>query len=82
MKEEQLYGFYTGLKLLNSLRLTTQVPNTPEIVTNKVKSKEVNLLQGENKASLRVKSLPAGIYFLQLESKEGVQYSLGKFIRG
>lgn len=47
-----------------------------------VKSKKVDLQEGENEASLRVKSLPAGIYFLQLEDKEGMQYSLGKFVRG
>lgn len=46
-----------------------------------VKSKKVDLQSGENQASLRVKSLSAGIYFLQLENKEGMQYSLGKFIR-
>ncbi len=47
-----------------------------------VKTKQVDLQEGENQASLRVKSLPAGIYFLQLESNTGKNYSLGKFIRG
>jgi len=53
-----VYGFYTGLKLLNSLRLTTQVPNTPEIVTNKVKSKEVIKEFGKRKAILRRPLIP------------------------
>lgn len=30
----EVYGVYAGLNLLNRFGLTTQVPNTPEIVTN------------------------------------------------
>ncbi|MDR3215983.1 MAG: hypothetical protein LBT55_01030 [Clostridiaceae bacterium] len=33
--EGDVYGYYSGLSLLNSLGLTTQVPNTLEIVTTK-----------------------------------------------
>ncbi len=32
--EKQVYGIYSGLTLQNSLSLTTQITNTPEIVTN------------------------------------------------
>ncbi len=32
--EKQVYGIYSGLTLQNSLSLTTQIANTPEIVTN------------------------------------------------
>ncbi len=32
--EKRVYGIYSGLTLQNSLSLTTQIANTPEIVTN------------------------------------------------
>ncbi len=32
--EKRVYGIYSGLTLQNSLSLTTQITNTPEIVTN------------------------------------------------
>ena len=32
--EDNPFGVYSGLKLLNDLRLTTQVPNVSEIITN------------------------------------------------
>lgn len=37
-EKEETFGYYTGLKLLNMIRLSTQVPNTIEICTNKEKN--------------------------------------------
>lgn len=36
---KEVYGFISGMRLLNELGLTTQVPNSYEIVTNQVKTK-------------------------------------------
>lgn len=38
-KENDIYGIYNGLKLLNSFSITTQIPSTIEIITNKESSK-------------------------------------------
>ncbi len=35
----EIYGYFSGTALLNSLGLTTQVPNTPTIVSNKESSR-------------------------------------------
>lgn len=42
---ESVFGYFAGLSLLNSLGLTTQVPNTLEIVTTKesTRVREINI---------------------------------------
>jgi predicted transcriptional regulator of viral defense system len=47
------FGFYTGLALQNAIGLTTQVPNTIEIVTNREKSRRRELAVGNQKLRLR-----------------------------
>lgn len=47
------FGFYTGLTLQNAIGLTTQVPNTIEIVTNREKSRLRELAVGSQKLRLR-----------------------------
>jgi predicted transcriptional regulator of viral defense system len=47
------FGYYTGLTLQNAIGLTTQVPNTIEIVTNRVKSRLRELAVGSQKLRLR-----------------------------
>ncbi len=36
--KKSTFGYFTGLKLLNDIGLTTQVPNTFEVVSNKIKT--------------------------------------------
>lgn len=47
------FGYYTGLTLQNAIGLTTQVPNTIEIVTNREKSRLRELAVGSQKLRLR-----------------------------
>ena len=47
------FGFYTGLALQNAIGLTTQVPNTIEIMTNREKSRLRELAVGNQKLRLR-----------------------------
>lgn len=47
------FGFYTGLTLQNAIGLTTQVPNTIEIMTNREKSRLRELAVGNQKLRLR-----------------------------
>lgn len=47
------YGFYSGLALKNAIGLTTQVPNTIEIVTNQEKSRLREVAVGSQKLRLR-----------------------------
>lgn len=48
-----IYGFYTGTKLFNNLALSTQMPNTIEIITNKEKSRLREVAIGNQKVKLR-----------------------------
>lgn len=47
------FGFYTGLTLQNAIGLTTQVPNTIEIITNREKSRRREINVGNQKLRLR-----------------------------
>lgn len=38
---KEIYGFISGMRLLNELGLTNQVPNTYEIVTNQIRTKTI-----------------------------------------
>ena len=51
--QKNIFGFYTGLTLQNAIGLTTQVPNTIEIVTNHEKSRLRELAVGNQKLRLR-----------------------------
>lgn len=51
--QNNTFGFYTGLTLQNAIGLTTQVPNTIEIVTNNEKSRLRELAVGSQKLRLR-----------------------------
>lgn len=50
---KNIYGFYSGLMLLNAIGLTTQVPNTIEIITNKESSRRREILVGNQRLRLR-----------------------------
>ena len=52
------YGYYSGLTLLNSLGLTTQVPNIIEVVTNKEASRVREIYVGKQKVRLRKARIP------------------------
>ena len=47
------FGFYSGLTLQNAIGLTTPVPNTVEIVTNREKSRRREINVGNQKLCLR-----------------------------
>lgn len=49
---ESIFGFYTGLKMLNTLGLTTQVPNTVEIMTNSITSRKTKKRIGKREIIL------------------------------
>jgi len=51
--QQNTFGFYTGLALQNAIGLTTQVPNTIEIVTNREKSRRREIAIGNQKLRLR-----------------------------
>lgn len=50
---QNIFGFYSGLTLQNAIGLTTQVPNTVEIVTNLESSRKRDILLGNQKLRLR-----------------------------
>jgi predicted transcriptional regulator of viral defense system len=47
------FGFYSGLTLQNAIGLTTPVPNTVEIVTNREKSRRREINVGNQNLCLR-----------------------------
>ncbi len=51
--ENEIYGYYTGLFFQNAIGLTTQVPNTIEIVTNREKSRLREIKIGNQKIRLK-----------------------------
>lgn len=55
---EKIYGYYSGLTLLNGLGLTTQVPNVIEIVTNKETSRVREVYVGKQRVRLRRARVP------------------------
>lgn len=50
---KDVYGFYSGIRLLNSMGLTTQVPNVIEIVTNNESMRRREISIGYQKVILR-----------------------------
>lgn len=54
-KDEEVYGFYSGITFMNNIGITTQVPNTYEIMTNK-ESTRVRKLKTENQELVLRKS--------------------------
>ncbi|MDF1618684.1 DUF6088 family protein [Petrocella sp. FN5] len=52
-RDSNVIGIYTGLKLLNKLRLTTQVPNVVEVMTNVEKNRKREVILGKQKVILR-----------------------------
>ena len=50
---DEVFGFYGGLSLLNSLGVSTQVPSVVEIFTNNETSNARNILVGNQKVILR-----------------------------
>jgi hypothetical protein len=55
---EKVYGYYSGLTLLNGLGLTAQVPNVIEIVTNKESSRVREVYVGKQRVRLRRARVP------------------------
>ena len=51
--DEKVYGYYSGLTLLNGLGLTTQVSNIIEVVTNKEASRVREIYVGRQRVRLR-----------------------------
>ncbi|MDR3293811.1 MAG: DUF6088 family protein [Clostridiales bacterium] len=49
----EVYGYYSGLTLLNGLGLTTQVPNVVEVVTNNEASRVREVFVGKQRVRLR-----------------------------
>jgi len=50
---KNIYGYYSGLTLMNAIGLTTQVPNTIEIITNNESSRRREILVGNQRLRLR-----------------------------
>jgi hypothetical protein len=50
---EKIYGFVSGIRLLNELGLTTQISNTYEIITNQIKSKSYSTTVSGIKVELK-----------------------------
>lgn len=50
---DRIFGFYTGLKLLNEYNISTQVPHTIEIVTNHESSRKREITIGNRSYILR-----------------------------
>jgi hypothetical protein len=48
-----VYGYYSGIMLLNGLGLTTQVPNIVEVVTNNESSRLREVFVGTQRVRLR-----------------------------
>ena len=53
-----IYGYYSGLTLLNKLAFSTQVPNVVEIVTNKESSKRRQVELGRRKVIVKKARVP------------------------
>jgi len=53
MNNSTISGIYTGLALLNKLRLTTQVPNVVEVMTNVETNRKREVKLGQQKVILR-----------------------------
>ena len=57
VRDASVIGIYTGLKLLNKLRLTTQVPNVVEVMTNAETNRKREVMLGKQKVILRNSSV-------------------------
>ena len=55
---DSVYGIYGGTLLLNSMGVTTQVPNVIEIFTNNEKSRRREVMVGNQKVILRKSRMP------------------------
>ena len=55
---DSVYGIYGGTLLLNSMGVTTQVPNVIEIFTNNEKSRRREVMVGYQKVILRKSRMP------------------------
>ena len=55
---DSVYGIYGGTLLLNSMGVTTQVPNVIEIFTNNEKSRRREVMVGYQKVVLRKSRMP------------------------
>ena len=55
---DSVYGIYGGALLLNSMGVTTQVPNVIEIFTNNEKSRRREVMVGYQKVVLRKSRMP------------------------
>jgi predicted transcriptional regulator of viral defense system len=55
---KMVYGFYSGLTLLNGLGLTTQVPNVIEVVTNNEASRLREVYVDKQRVRLRCARVP------------------------
>lgn len=65
---KDVYGYYSGLTLLNKLAFSTQVPNVVEIVTNRESSKRRQIELGRRKVVVkkaRVLITPKNVKVLQ-----------------
>ncbi|MBR3168454.1 MAG: hypothetical protein IKF18_07190 [Erysipelotrichaceae bacterium] len=51
--KNQVFGYYSGMTLLNSVGLTTQVPNIPEITTNKEATRKRKVTIGKRSVIVR-----------------------------
>jgi hypothetical protein len=55
---DSVYGYYTGLKLLNELRLTQQMPARLEVVTSKASAQVRSVKIGESIVTVRKSRVP------------------------
>jgi hypothetical protein len=56
--KKNIYGFFAGYKLLNELDLTTQVPNTFEVISNRVKTDKRVTQIGKRRVILKKSIIP------------------------
>ncbi|MBO4218140.1 MAG: hypothetical protein IKX74_03085 [Erysipelotrichaceae bacterium] len=50
---DDIFGYYSGIRLLNDVGLTTQVPNIPEITTNKEATRKRSVRIGKRSVIVR-----------------------------
>ncbi len=80
--DKEVYGFYCGISFMNNMGITTQVPNTYEIMTNKESTRVRKVKVGNQEIVLRKARVEVNkdnyltLQFLEFIASTGIEFLL------
>lgn len=80
--DKEVYGFYCGVSFMNNIGITTQVPNTYEIMTNKESTRVRKVKVGNQEIVLRKARVEVNknnyltLQFLEFITSTGIEFLL------